>query len=176
MEKEKIQFVERRIKDIITESREAILEGARLEICETKETIADFLDMFEKEEGEIQFNHSIGGVWGNTIMKIKEDRKAGKDFGEALDEITASELMEFIGFGALNMSSLREKYPNAFRPWTAELDAKLEEMWAAGTSYKDLVKAFGRNENAIKVRVVRLELEEKYGERPTGKISVRTKY
>lgn len=176
MEKEKAIFIETRIREIIADTRNSILENARLEISESKETIADYLDYVAGEGEEFEFTRSISGVMPSVGEKIKADRKAGKDFGECLDEITPSELLQFIGMGQLRMASLRERFPNAFRPWTAELDGKLEAMWCEGMSYKELSEAFGRNENAIKVRVVALELERKYGERPEGPLSVKVRY
>ncbi|MBE8712819.1 hypothetical protein [Sphingobacterium hungaricum] len=61
------------------------------------------------------------------------------------------------------MAKLKEKYKQAYTPWTAEADEKLEELYASGTSIKDLSSILERNEGAIESRIKKLELVEKYG-------------
>ncbi|OGD23982.1 hypothetical protein A2Z10_03665 [Candidatus Azambacteria bacterium RBG_16_47_10] len=55
---------------------------------------------------------------------------------------------------------LREKYPNAYRPWDKVQDEKLQELFAEGVSTADLVKTFGRKGGAIRSRLVKLGLVE----------------
>jgi len=176
MEKEKEMFVETHLAQIFMDVRASILENARLEISEAKATVAEYIDYLARQGEEYAFYKTIAGISKSTGEKIIADHKAGKDFGECLEEITPAELLEFIGVGRLKMASMRARYPNAFRPWTHELDAELEKMWCAGASYAELSEKFGRNENALKVRVVRLELEDKYGARPEGRLDVKMRY
>ncbi|MEK7493946.1 MAG: AAA family ATPase, partial [Patescibacteria group bacterium] len=55
---------------------------------------------------------------------------------------------------------LREKHPNAYRPWDKVQDKKLEELYAEGVSTADCVKIFGRKGGAIRSRLIKLGLAE----------------
>lgn len=55
---------------------------------------------------------------------------------------------------------LREKHPNAYRPWSDEEDEKLEELFRAGTTPAKLSKEFGRQNGAIHARLIKLGLVE----------------
>jgi len=58
------------------------------------------------------------------------------------------------------LEKLREKYPNAYRPWDKAQDKKLEELFAEGVATADLVKTFGRKGGAIRSRLIKLGLME----------------
>lgn len=58
------------------------------------------------------------------------------------------------------LEKLREKYPNAYRPWAADDDEKLEAMFKEGTSVASLVKEFGRQKGSINARLIKLGLIE----------------
>lgn len=55
---------------------------------------------------------------------------------------------------------LREKHPNAYRPWDKAQDEKLRELFAEGVSTADCVKIFGRKSGAIRSRLIKLGLVE----------------
>ena len=55
---------------------------------------------------------------------------------------------------------IREKHPNAFRPWTEGQDEELREFFANDMSIAELAKTFGRKTGAIKMRLVKLGLME----------------
>ena len=57
-----------------------------------------------------------------------------------------------------NYEKIREKYPNAYRPWDEALDKKLKELFKNGSSIGDLVKIFNRKRGAIRSRLVKLGL------------------
>ena len=57
------------------------------------------------------------------------------------------------------LESMRESYPNAFKPWAAADDTKLREMFDAGEGLKALTSAFGRQPGSIRAR-----LKKHYGE------------
>jgi len=52
---------------------------------------------------------------------------------------------------------------NAYEKWTAESDRKLERLFCEGKTITELSEIFGRNSGAIKSRIKKLELKEKYG-------------
>jgi F-box protein, helicase, 18 len=57
----------------------------------------------------------------------------------------------------------KEKQKNAYKPWTTALDDELTIMYCEGVNLKDMTKHFGRTKNAIRRRIVKLELEDLYG-------------
>jgi ASC-1-like (ASCH) protein len=61
-----------------------------------------------------------------------------------------------------SVEKIRAKYPNAYKPWTKEVDEKLELLFCEGKSISELSKIFKRNEGAINSRIEKLELNEKY--------------
>ncbi len=57
------------------------------------------------------------------------------------------------------LEKMREKHPNAYRPWTNEQDAELKQSFLAGASVKKLSKQMGRHEKSILLR-----LQKHFGE------------
>lgn len=53
---------------------------------------------------------------------------------------------------------IREKHPNAFRPWTAGQDEELRQFFSSGQSPEELAKTFGRKPGAIRMRLIKLGL------------------
>jgi ATP-dependent DNA helicase PIF1 len=62
--------------------------------------------------------------------------------------------------GLSRIDKMRQKHPNAYRPWSAEDDARLSELFRASASVSTLVKEFGRQRGAINSRLIRLGLVE----------------
>lgn len=54
---------------------------------------------------------------------------------------------------------------NAYLPWSSEDDEQLEILYYCGKNVKELSEIFGRNEGAIRSRIKKLELVEKYGKK-----------
>lgn len=54
------------------------------------------------------------------------------------------------------LAKMREKHPNAFRPWTDLDDLRLIKKSTEGLSLKQLSKEFGRHEGSIKARLEKL--------------------
>lgn len=57
------------------------------------------------------------------------------------------------------LAKMREEYPNAYRPWKAEDDAQLQQLFLAKRPLAELTTTFGRHPGSIKKR-----LEKFYGE------------
>ncbi|MCC7050691.1 MAG: ATP-dependent helicase [Bacteroidia bacterium] len=64
---------------------------------------------------------------------------------------------------AYSVAKLREKHKGAYMPWLVEHDDKLTELYCEGTTIKDIALHFGRTRGAIRSRIKKLELEDKYG-------------
>lgn len=54
------------------------------------------------------------------------------------------------------MDRQKQKYAQAYAPWTAEDDERLLHLHSIGTSIEDLMIVFGRNRGAIKSRIKKL--------------------
>jgi hypothetical protein len=63
--------------------------------------------------------------------------------------------------GKTSLEELKEKYPNAYEPWTADDDKKLTNLYRKGKTVKQLTEVFGRQPGAIEARLNKLELIEK---------------
>jgi ATP-dependent exoDNAse (exonuclease V) alpha subunit len=55
---------------------------------------------------------------------------------------------------------LRQKHPNAYRPWSGEEDERLKELFLSGSPQKDLSGIFGRQPGSIRARLIKLGLIE----------------
>jgi hypothetical protein len=63
--------------------------------------------------------------------------------------------------GKSSLEELKEIYPNAYEPWTAEDDKKLTALFRKGKTTADLTKIFGRQPGAIEARINKLGLADK---------------
>ena len=63
---------------------------------------------------------------------------------------------------AYDISEIRKTHKKAYEPWTEESDEKLELLFCEGKNIKEMSEIFGRNEGAIRSRIKKLELKEKY--------------
>lgn len=53
---------------------------------------------------------------------------------------------------------VREQYPNAGKPWSADDDEELRRLFTSGNSIDDLSLLFARTPNGVRVRLERLGL------------------
>lgn len=61
-----------------------------------------------------------------------------------------------IGEPVYSIYAARQEHPNAYDPWTEEMDVELTRMWAEGTSVSDIADHFGRKNSAIITRLKKL--------------------
>ncbi len=57
-------------------------------------------------------------------------------------------------------AEIREKHPNAYRPWDQVQDEELSKLFIAGTAVSDLMEKFGRKRGGINSRLKKLGLKE----------------
>ena len=55
---------------------------------------------------------------------------------------------------------IRQKHPNAYRPWSKEEDAQLAGLHCTGKKVKEISVALGRQPGAIRSRLVKVGLVE----------------
>ena len=70
---------------------------------------------------------------------------------------------QLTGVPTYSVFACQQEYPNAYTPWTEEDDLTLTQMWCEGATTKELAAHFQRKPSAIRSRIKKLELEEKYG-------------
>ncbi len=59
------------------------------------------------------------------------------------------------------MKQLRDKYPNAYKPWSEEDDKRLTELYNSGKTVKELSDTFLRNKGSITSKLRKLGLVER---------------
>lgn len=63
---------------------------------------------------------------------------------------------------AYSIEEKRQVHKQAYEPWTKDADEKLEVLFCEGKTIRQLSEIFERNEGAIRSRINKLELNEKY--------------
>jgi|GEM_PF-1070622 len=63
---------------------------------------------------------------------------------------------------AYTFSEVRKNHKHAYEPWTLDADEKLEMLFCEGKTIKELSSIFERNDGAIRSRIKKLELQDKY--------------
>ena len=63
---------------------------------------------------------------------------------------------KLIGEPVYSIYAARQEHPNAYDPWTVDMDVELTRMWAEGTSVSDIADHFGRKNSAIITRLKKL--------------------
>ncbi len=135
----------------------------------TKGSRTYFFDIKKSEKGDLYLKVSESkktksGYEHHRLVVFGEDLK---DFVEALKKSLTKfkELKEpkQTDGKTYSVEKIREKHKQAYLPWTAEDDNKLELLFCEGKKAKELAEFFGRNIGAINSRIKKLELKEKYG-------------
>ena len=85
--------------------------------------------------------------------------KIAKKVRPKLDSDTRSEKKKKKG-GTGKLEEIRQKFPNAYRPWAKEDDEKLYELFQKKMAIKDIAKDFGRQRGSIRARLEKLGLIE----------------
>jgi len=75
------------------------------------------------------------------------------------DQERLSLLMAFLNWDEIRMREFRARFPNSFMKWNPSDDDELRRMYAAGSTWRALSNHFGRNVNAIKLRLQHLGID-----------------
>ena len=68
-------------------------------------------------------------------------------------------MMAFMDWDRLRMKEFRNRYPRSFTKWDPAEDEALLEMYPNRTSWRELSSHFGRNVNAVKLRLQHLGVD-----------------
>lgn len=128
----------------------------------TKGARTYFFDIKKTEGGDLYISISESkrtddGFDRHRVLVFEEDFN---DFKAAFNRVAKK-------IASLNKSysldDIREKHPQAYQSWSLEDDEKLETLFCEGKSVKELASILERNDGAIRSRIKKLELKEKYG-------------
>lgn len=135
----------------------------------TKGNRTYFFDIKESEKGDLYLKISeskktSAGFEHHRLMVFDEDMQ---DFVDTLRK-TLAKFKELKAYQptdgkAYSVEKVRGVHKQAYSPWTADDDNKLELLFCEGKKPKELAQIFGRKEGAINSRIKKLELREKYG-------------
>lgn len=137
---------------------EKITKGARTYFFDIKKTEGGdlYLSISESKRTDDGFDRY-------RILIFEEDfndfKTAFNHAAKKLERLSAPENEN----KSYSLDDIREKHPQAYQPWSLEGDEKLEMLFCEGKSVKELASIFERNDGAIRSRIKKLELKEKYG-------------
>lgn len=145
------------------------LSGSNPEIYPLFATIPDYLkdklDSYNILIHEILFNVEIE----KALNKTKDNVKAVNNvFASGIKNSQTTKEQEEVSDekgevkGTYTKAEKQQVHKNAYEKWTEEDDEKLELLFCEGKTVKELMNIFARNEGAIKSRIKKLELREKY--------------
>lgn len=128
----------------------------------TKGARTYFFDIKKTEGGDLYISISESkrtddGFDCHRVLVFEQDFNDFKAaFNRAAKKITSLNK-------SYSLDDIREKHPQAYQPWSLEDDEKLETLFCEGKSVKELASILERNDGAIRSRIKKLELKEKYG-------------
>ena len=178
---------EARIREVLDEHR-SLAHGALDDLMyEAFLEIGRILNTPEEAAGESQAGSApvpalpVGGLSAFALRQIQHHAAAG-DLADWLaggaDKNKCLYLRDFLNLGKLQAEELRLRYPKAFTKWTDDQDqallANYREATEGGRSvnWRQFCEPFGRNVNAIKLRLERLGInlgaEAGHSRRPGG--------
>lgn len=178
---------EARIQEVLDEHR-SLAHGALDDLMyEAFLEIGRILNTPEEAAGESQAGSvpvptlPVGGLSAFALRQIQHHAAAG-DLADWLaggaDKDKCLYLRDFLNLGKLQAEELRLRYPKAFTKWTDDQDQALLAQYRQATeggrsvNWRQFSEPFGRNVNAIKLRLERLGInlgaEAGHSRRPGG--------
>lgn len=110
-------------------------------------------------EAVLEFDKGAGGFkpadLEDVLIHFRKDDLAEWMMGLSENGRT-SLMMKFLDYDTIRMQDFRSRYPKAFMKWTTEEDSRLREMYVSKCSWRQMSEQFGRNTNALKLRLERL--------------------
>ena len=117
-----------------------------------------------KFDADYQLEKIIQLDW-NLFLKYKRWHKTMNAWNISITKALTEEAEVLYGKKpekAYDISEIRKTHRKAYEPWAEEADEKLELLFCEGKTVKELSQILERNEGAIRSRIKKLELKEKY--------------
>ncbi len=138
------------------------------QISFTSRTRTYYFDIKESELGDMylkitESKKSKSGFERNTVMVFEEDirgfLKTLQNSWNSFKNIQKERKPEPKKYDVIE---IREKFPNAYKAWSNDDDDKLELLYCEGKTTKEIAAYFGRDLGAVRSRIKKLEIKEKY--------------
>tara|TARA_A100001015_G_C14915458_1_gene682154 strand:+ start:112 stop:564 length:453 start_codon:yes stop_codon:yes gene_type:complete len=113
---------------------------------------------FDDQNQELEI---IDAETGSKLVFFIEDLK---NFKKQIDQIVnliekiSAKSSSYSGSASEYLKKVREKFPNAYKPWPDNDDKKLKKMFMDGKKIPELAKYFQRRNGAIRARLKKLGL------------------
>ena len=156
--------LEKKVSSIIGEARQLAYNIIEEIMWDTLSEACHYI--LKHDSLYIMTRRAINGISTTTLNDICKVIQESGDLSTVDERHKKLYLLEFLKARTLSFEVTRIKYPNYLKPWSESDDTLLEKLWCDGMSIKDLAAHFGRNPGAIDARIEKLELIEKYGEKP----------
>jgi ATP-dependent DNA helicase PIF1 len=116
------------------------------------------------------YNEQALQVHPEVLSQDADFHRLSSEAASAFGKLSVSELQEMhrnfirasggqVVSKGYSVQALREKYPNAYRPWQQNEDEILTESWRGKATTKSLAELLGRQPGAIRSRLRKLGLE-----------------
>lgn len=109
------------------------------------------LELMDKKDLEALHADFIERAGGKKIRSVKEKKIRGKSAAEK----TGGETDGF------SVEKIREKHPNAYRPWLPAEDERLRNLFSEHLEFAEIAATLGRKKGAIRARLQKLGLIDK---------------
>lgn len=159
----KVTELSARAAEIIGVERHIAVEALTEMMEEAFERLGTLMVTAEKESTEmLEFDGGICGLPKELLEDIYTWSLAGNlphwlaSRSEAERE---SMTLAFLNLDGARRAEWRARFPNAFRKWQDEEDSLLLDQYRRGANWKELSTLFGRNVNAIKLRLGKLGID-----------------
>lgn len=159
----KISEMNDRVADIIGVQRCIAIEAVEEMMSDSFERLGVMMVTTEKESSELlEFDSSVCGLPKELLQEIYTWSLAG-NFQHWMSTRSEPEMVSmtlaFLGKDSLLRNDFRSRFPNAFKKWQKDEDDALLESYHTGESLGSLSDRFGRNVNAIKLRLEKLGVD-----------------
>ena len=128
------------------------------------DALEELLLLLKKEEaGEgFEFDKRVCGFRPEQIERLTkcgDSEKLLHWVSGMSEQERLSLLMAFLNWDEIRMREFRARFPNSFMKWNPSDDEELRRMYAGGSTWRALSNHFGRNVNAIKLRLQHLGID-----------------
>lgn len=157
------------MQEIVSPLRSAALDAVEDLMNDAFVQVGAFLVRTCRESGKpLTFNRQVCGLAPFLLKQIYEQAAAGTLENWLIDDAENDryrKISDFLDLYRIQLDGFRSRYPKAFQKWTQEEDAELMHRYhqtADGgrkVRWQDLEEVFGRNGNALKIRLGRLGVD-----------------
>ena len=157
------------MQEILSPLRSAAVDAVEDLMTEAFIQVGALLLCTSREAGRaLSFDRQACGLSSYLLKQIYDHAAAGtlEDWlvaDAAKDRYR--KVSDFLDMYRMQREDLRIRFPRAFQKWTPEEDAELLRPYHAATDggrkvrWREFVQPFGRNENAVKLRLERLGID-----------------